>query len=75
MKQSGKVKGIMTAVLLGLLMTMGGGTGLAAGTATGQGAAVGATGVRADGEALKLTEQWDKVFPQSRVILYRYDNK
>jgi predicted acyl esterase len=43
----------------------------AADTTTGQGTAVSVKNVKTDGAALKLTDQWDKVFPQSKKVNHR----
>lgn len=60
------------AVLLGMTIMTGVGTGVAAAdTTTGQGTAVSVKNVKTDGAALKLTDQWDKVFPQSKKVNHR----
>ena len=66
------VRKLFTAIVLGMFMAVCGGVGSAAAadkTTTPAKAAV--SSVKAEGTALKLTEEWDKVFPKSDKVNHR----
>lgn len=65
-----KTKRVFTAALLGVMMTIGGNASAAAANETGATDTVNKQ-VKLEGSELKMTKEWDKVFPKSEKVNHR----